>query len=348
LRAEERQRFEVDVRQAGSFQHEILARFHAAVTAAGQRWRDLPPATARQRVAQIAERLLEEFANGVFRTDARRRFVAQTLSRSVQDFVEVLLDWMLRAYAFDPVGAELVFGTSESALPGWDVDLGEGHRLLLQGKIDRVDLARIEGRAEALCVVIDYKSSARKIDPLLLHNGIQIQLPTYLAALCALARQRPLFEVVRLVPVGMFYANLRGGWQREPNRTEAATNRADARRKGYCHRGRFSLDGLRFLDRLWDQAVGSGQFSYAPGGKLNRRNQDPLPAAEFAALLDRVEQTVQEIARQVFAGTARVAPFVKGASETACQICLYPSICRFDPWLHEYRRLQPPPPAATG
>jgi ATP-dependent helicase/nuclease subunit B len=346
LRAEERRQFELDVRQTGSFQHEVLARFHAEVASGGLRWRDLTPGNARERVARIAASLVEEFADGLFQTEARRRFIAQTLGHSLEEFIGTMIAWMQQSYAFDPVAAELVFGASDAALPGWDVDLGDGHRLLVQGKIDRVDLARIAGEDTALCVVIDYKSSARKVDPLLQYHGIQIQLPIYLTALRALARQHPLFAAKSLTPVGVFYANLRGALQREPNRTDAATNRAEARRDGYCHRGRFSFDHVRFLDRWWEQPTGSGQFSYAAGGKLNRRYQDPLPATEFTALLDQVEQTVQAIGRQVFAGSAHVAPFVKGANETACQTCLYQSICRFDPWLHDFRRL-PPLPAAT-
>jgi len=348
LRAEERRRFEVDPRQTGSFQHEVLARFHSEVTNAGERWRDLTPTGARHRVARIAENLIEEFADGLFRGEARRRWIARAFVRSLQDFVEVMIEWLHRAYAFDPVVAEWSFGATESTLTGWDLDLGNGHRLVLQGKIDRVDIAPLEGGEEAFCVVIDYKSSAHKIDPSLLHHGIQLQLPTYLAALRALARRKPLFGVARLMPVGMFYANLRGGWQRQPNRTEAAADRQEARHEAYCHRGRFSLDGLRFLDRLWDQPTRSGQFRYAPGGKLNRTYHDPLPASEFVALLDHAEKAAQEIGRAVFAGTAHVAPFVKGASQTACQSCQYESVCRFDPWLHEYRRLLPPVPAAAG
>lgn len=339
LRAEERQLLEADVRQTGSFQHEVLARFHAQIAEDGKRWRDLTPADARERVGQIAEAVAREFAHGLFQTNARGRFAARALSRSLQDFVEVMVEWMRTSYGLDPVCAELVFGALDSELPAWEVGLAEGQRLMLQGKIDRIDLARTEERSGAWCVVVDYKSSARKVDAVLMENGIQIQLPAYMAALRALNRQRPLFGCTRLEPAGVFYVNLRGGWKGISNRTEAAVRTEAARRAPYVHRGRFDGTALPVLDRLWDQPEISGQFLYSPGGKPSGRHHDPLPAAEFAALLDRVEQTIRGTGRQIFAGVARVDPYAKGTTETACRTCLYQSICRFDPWLHQYRRL---------
>ena len=96
------------------------------------------------------------------------------------------------------------------------------------------------------------------------------------------------------------------------------------------------------LDRLWDQDRGSGQFSYAPRGKPHKGFRDPLSAAELGALLDQVERQLRAIGQAIFNGAAQVSPYARGNSETACQSCLYGSICRFDPWLHEYRRLHPP------
>ncbi|HOY58911.1 MAG TPA: PD-(D/E)XK nuclease family protein, partial [Verrucomicrobiota bacterium] len=311
LRAEERQLLEADVRQTGSFQHEVLARFHAQIAKERKRWRDLTPSDARERVGQIAEAVAGEFAHGLFRTNARGRFAARALSRSLQDFVEVMIEWMRTSYGLDPVCAELVFGAVDSELPVWEVDLAEGQRLMLQGKIDRIDLARAEERADAWCVVVDYKSSARKVDAALMENGIQIQLPAYMAALRALNRKCPLFGCTRLAPAGVFYVNLRGGWTGIPNRTEAVVRSEAARRAPYVHRGRFDATALPVLDRLRDEPETSGQFLYSRGGKPSARHHDPLPAAEFAALLDRVEQTIRGIGRQIFNGVARVDPYAK-------------------------------------
>ena len=51
LRAGERKLFELDARERGSFQHEVLKMFHEQLTAEGKRWRDLTPAGARERAS---------------------------------------------------------------------------------------------------------------------------------------------------------------------------------------------------------------------------------------------------------------------------------------------------------
>ena len=54
LRAEERKVFELDFREQGSFQHDVLKLFHEELQREGRRWRDLAPAEARERVARMA------------------------------------------------------------------------------------------------------------------------------------------------------------------------------------------------------------------------------------------------------------------------------------------------------
>lgn len=65
-----------------------------------------------------------------------------------------------------------------------------------------------------------------------------------------------------------------------------------------------------------------------------------LPPGEFLALLDRVESQLITMGRQIFSGAAAVDPYRKGAT-TPCDYCEYQSICRIDPWTHQYRRLRP-------
>jgi ATP-dependent helicase/DNAse subunit B len=85
-------------------------------------------------------------------------------------------------YEFDPAVAELEFGFGAGGAPAWEIDLGEGHKLALRGRIDRIDLCRETGD-RALCVVMDYKSGQKKLDKVLVGHGVQLQLLAYLAAI---------------------------------------------------------------------------------------------------------------------------------------------------------------------
>ncbi len=339
LGAQERELFELDARERGSFQHAVLARFHEQVRSQNKEWRDLKPAEASDLIGQIAAELATDYRYGLFHANDQSLFTAHSLTVALQKFISAIITWM-QLYEFDPRAVELGFGEKDALLPAWEIDLGGGHRMAFRGKIDRVDLCRDQKQDEALCVVIDYKSGAKRVDPVLLANGIQLQLPAYLAALRQLDNPRPVFGVGRLVPAGVFYVNLRGSYARGQSRREALSGANEASRQAYRHSGRFSLAALPQLDRGYRESP-SGQFDFKlkKNGRPNRQFKDLLEAAEFNALLDAVEVRLRTMGQKIFDGVAEVKPYRKG-SEVACDQCDYRSICRIDPWTDEFRLLK--------
>jgi len=342
LRAKERKVFELDARERGSFQHEVLKRFHEQLTAEGRRWRDLTPAAAREYIGQIATDLAPGYRDGLLRADDRSRFTARLLSGALQDFVETLVNWMREQYEFDPAVAELEFGFGVGGAPAWELDLGGGHQLALRGRIDRMDLCRETGN-RAWCVVMDYKSGQRKLDPVLMEQGVQLQLPGYLAAVRRWSHTHLVPGVGQLVPAGVFYVNLRGKYDSGATRAEALADAGESRRLAYRHTGRFSVDALPKLDNRTEAKAGD-QFNYRRNqdGSLKKGLVEALPRPEFEALLDRVETQLTGMGRAIFAGAAGVDPYRKG-TETPCRFCDYRAVCRIDPWTHRYRVLRATP-----
>ena len=338
LHAEERKVFELDAREQGSFQHEVLKIFHEQLSAEGKRWRDLTPSDARKRVGEIAALLALDYRDGLLHANEQSRFTARVLAESLQDFVETLVTWMRGQYEFDPAVAELEFGFGPGGAPAWEIDLGAGHKLALRGRIDRIDLCH-ETNGRALCVVMDYKSSQRKLDKILVRHGVQLQLLAYLAAVRHWPDPRALFGVQQLIPAGVFYVNLRGQYESGGTRDEALADTDAARKRAYRHAGRFDAGALPRLDR----ANAADQFNYRlnQDGSVRSNSVEALPRAEFEALLDRVEAQLREMGRAIFSGVAQVDPYRKG-HETPCEFCDYRAVCRIDPWTHGYRVLRPP------
>jgi len=339
LQAQERKRFELDLKEQGTFQHDVLALFHQELQAERKRWRDITAQQARERIGKIARNLLVSFRDGLFQSNDETRFVAQVITESLQDFVETLVGWMDHQYLFDPVMVELPFG-EEGNFPPWLIELGNGFRLELRGRIDRVDLYREPHRNEALCVVIDYKSSQRDLDSVLMAHGVQLQLLTYLNVLRGWSSPQSLFGVNRLTPSGVFYVNLRGRYSRALNRSDALGQIDYARKLAYRHSGRFDARALRQLDARAGQHE-PDQFNYrlTRNGDPHQNCSEVLQSADFKSLLDRAESSLKEMGRRIYAGTATVSPYRK-STDTACDQCDYRAICRIDPWTHQFRVLK--------
>lgn len=333
LRAEERKKFELDARERGSFQHEILKKFHDDLTAENKHWRDITPAEARERIGRIAEALAPDYRDGLLRADDQSRFTARALTTALQDFVETLVAWMRGQYKFDPAKAETGFGLDDPGLPAWKIDLENDHALALRGRVDRIDLC--DAGDQSLAVVMDYKSTARKLDKILVEHGVQLQLLAYLAAV----RRWPaeFFGVKKIVPAGVFYVNLRGQFESGASRAEVLADPAGARRLAYRHNGRFDT---AFLDQL-DRGRGRDQFNYQLNndGSVRSNSVEALSCKEFMALLDQVETQLRTLGEKIYAGAAAVDPYRKG-SATPCDYCDYRAACRIDGWTHEFRELR--------
>ena len=338
LRAEERLKFELDVRERGSFQHAVLARFHQDLKRENKKWRDISPAEARLRVGKCVAEVLPQFREGLLAASAPARFAARTVAESLRDFAASTVEWMAHCQ-FDPWEVELGFGVENGPLPAWEMDLGGGRRLVFRGIMDRVDVCRAGGGDEALAAVVDYKSSARKLDKVMMAHGLQLQLPAYLSVLRHLNDARKLFGVGRLVPAGVFYVNLRGQFENGETRREMLENREQFRQRRYQYSGRFDLTALPYLD---DRKAAEGaqfKFKLNADGQPDARNTDLMRPEAFTEMLDHVEAELVRMGGGIYGGAIAPNPYQRGA-ERACDQCEYQGICRFDPWVDSFRVLR--------
>jgi ATP-dependent helicase/nuclease subunit B len=209
--------------------------------------------------------------------------------------------------------------------------------LSLHGRIDRVDLWRDAANGDALALVLDYKSSSKKLDKVLVEHGVQLQLLTYLNVLRHWKSPQAVFGVKQLVPAGVFYVNLRGEYKNGGSRAEILAGADESRRKAYRHTGRFDAG---ILDKL-DRTGAADQFNYSRNsdGSLRKGSVEALPRAEFEKLLDGVEIQLREMGGRIFSGAAQVDPYRKG-KQTPCEFCDYQAACRIDKWTHQYRVLR--------
>jgi ATP-dependent helicase/nuclease subunit B len=327
LRAEERLRFELDRREEGSFQHEILAAFHRRVQERGLKWRDVSPADGRKLVREIGAAMKEEFQDGLAEATAQNRFRAEAKLTALEDFIEAYLE-LMRGCDFDPAHVELAFGF-EGGLPAWRVEVGSGRALEFSGRIDRVDVWIDPETKRCYALVFDYKSSARKLHRVLVENAIQQQLPAYLAALQKMGGTAEFPFEVRAG--GAFYVNLRAEVKKADSRSAAFNVEGAA--SDLKQTGAFDAGLLELLDK---QKTGL-LFDYSDKGRASVEYKALAPE-EFAKFVSDTETRLRELGRRIFEGDVRMDPYKKGG-QTACNNCFYGAICRIDPWTHPFRKL---------
>jgi ATP-dependent helicase/DNAse subunit B len=189
-------------------------------------------------------------------------------------------------------------------------------------------------------VVIDYKSSTKRLDDTLMAHGIQLQLASYLNVLRCLPETAALFEIGQIVPAGVFYVNLRGQFENGKTRRDVLKTVSDNRKSAYRHIGRFDANIVRRLDRRDVKKGDQFNYSFNQDGSLSKVSREARDAASFEKLLDSTENSLFKIGRAILAGVVCVDPYTKGGT-SACDQCQYQTACRIDPWTHEFRVLKP-------
>jgi len=347
LRVEERKRFELDVRQQGSFMHEVLKVFHEELEGEERKWRDLTPEEGARRIGRICDALTPQFEHGLLEARGHHRFLAAHFKASLQQFIQVVLGWMAQ-YEFDPVQVELGFGGEGDPLPAWELELEGGRRLALRGRMDRVDVWPDPSGNALWCVVMDYKSGSRKPDRLHMEHGLELQLTAYLNVLHQLPEAAALLGAAALEPAGVFYVGLRPNWERGKTRSAVVGSAETSLKDAYQHQGLFDLALRPHLDNRPGAASGD-QFAY-------RLTKDGLPYANtfgclgsetFRDLLDMQTTTLRRFGIRIYEGDVAIDPWKKG-EKSACTHCDLASVCRIDPWTHAYRQLAPLEPRTVA
>jgi ATP-dependent helicase/nuclease subunit B len=176
-----------------------------------------------------------------------------------------------------------------------------------------VDLWRATDSDEAWAVIIDYKSSGAKLDPVFLHHGMQLQLLSYLNALLHLPEPEKTFGVSRILPGGMFYVPLRARPDSAETRREAFEQADETAASTYQHTGRFDAALLLKLDNRGLERSDQFKFAKKKDGTFAKRGNEAMSAEDFGVLLKKIAADLETTAHAIGASARRCAGLMHGS-----------------------------------
>lgn len=326
LRLEERMPYRLDLREMGQISHGALTRFVQFLQREGRDWASLPRDEADALVDRLVDASLAEVAGDPGQLTFAERFAVRRLKKALQAVV-----WALGEHArrgrFRPVRVEVTFGP-RGELPPLVVAFAPGKQAVIQGRIDRVDVA--EG-PKRYVRIIDYKSSARvfRLDRVV--HGLDLQLPLYLAVAV-----RDLSFAAE--PAGFLYQPV---FDPLVSRDAPPHPGDETWRRELKTQGLIVDDGV--VPRLMDeQATGYSELipvQFVKSGSVGGRSSVASPE-EMRLLLEFSLARAGELAERIASGETAVSPY-ELSSETACDYCAFKPVCQFDPALagNRYRRL---------
>ncbi|MEG1560078.1 MAG: PD-(D/E)XK nuclease family protein [Clostridia bacterium] len=264
-------------------------------------------------VSLVLEDAVAIHNDGVLNDTARGRAQLSIMSGAIRDTAFALIK-QLNAGKFSVLATEVVFGAAGS-LPPIKIDIGNGNTFYLSGKIDRVDC--FSGRRGQYIRVIDYKSGGLSFDFSDLFNGVRLQLPLYIAAYIASNNLNK--------PGGFYYLPIH-----EPILKESDLEKTDVLN---AIEKQFRLSGLTLKDPELIDATDSSFERFSNVVSLQKTKDGfsgkALDECEMNAVIGYTLEKAKNTTDEILSGKNAVSPY-KSGNRTACDICDYKSICRFD------------------
>jgi ATP-dependent helicase/nuclease subunit B len=286
-------------------------------------------------ITRIANEIGESLRSEVFIASARNRYTLQQIENAVTKLLRAQ-QHVLAHSAFRPAYTELDFGPADTAtLKPLELTSPRGTRIILSGKIDRVDI----DPQHSLFTVTDYKLAGQTLQLPYVAHGLMLQLLTYLLVL-----QRQLGELhgKPLTPAAAFYVKVLRSIESVSHPSDAPAADSGAFHKKSRPRGVINAQHAGALVRPDTQTNINDVLSviFNKDGALSAKAQDAVESNVFLTLIDYVRQQIEALADRVTSGDVSVTPYRLG-DETPCARCDYARVCRIDRVINFYRILPP-------
>lgn len=317
LKLKEKQELKIEAIDTGSFMHEVIDSFFKEISDQNLNLKDISDEEILKIVNKIIEELLETSRYYIFSSSAKFRLLTRRLKKVVYKSICYIV-YSLKYSDFTIFGNEIEFSnTGKFKTITLNV---EGRKVEITGKIDRADTAIIENKQYVR--IIDYKSSSKDLDMNQVQFGLQIQLITYLDALC---------QQTDLNPSGVLYMGL------IDNIVKNAKNLSDEEIENKI-RSNFKMKGLILADisviRTMDKKLQTGLSDIIPvyiskDGQISEKKSSVISKKAFDELQIQVKNIIKEISYEILKGKIDIKPY-NYKKKTGCDYCKYKTICMFN------------------
>lgn len=319
LKLKEEDEFKIRSLDTGNFMHEVVDEFFEKIEDNDLDIKNISKEELYVVIEEIINRKLGMSKNYIFSSSPKFIALTRRLKNVVYQSIDYIIE-QLKNSKFELYGHEIEFSEKSEFKP-MKIALEDGRQIVVTGKIDRVDVAKLND--DRYVRIIDYKSSARDVDLNQVVAGIQIQLLTYLDEMT----EQKKFESAGILYFGLLDTIVK-----------ANRNMSDEEIKKQLNK-KFRMKGLVIADleiiKMMDSRIGPSSYSDSvpvyldKEGNISKSKSSVLDKEKFDRLQKYTKHVIKEISKEIFSGKVDIKPFYMN-KKTPCEYCEYKSICNFD------------------
>ena len=323
LRLQERERYVPDPIDRGNIFHNALEAFTGKLAEEGKNWQDLGDAEIESYASESLMSVTDGYKDDIFAQDKRTSYIVKKISKTYTASVKALAEQM-KAGEFVQRETEYDFSSADEQL---SYDLGDGHKVSLHGRIDRIDT--YENGKNRLIKIVDYKSSSRGLSLGEVYLGMQLQLFTYMMVALNMKKDK------KNIPAATLYFAVdekEKDWKAEYADPAAVseTDKYAFRPSGYVNS---DVDVYTKLDR---ELLNAGTKSYAVPISLTSKGtphaswSKVIPTEAYEKLIEKTKENIVQDGKAIYSGDIQARPAVYG-TKGGCEYCAYAGVCGMEP-----------------
>lgn len=325
LKAKEREIYRLETPDVGLFIHDIIDKFSKYILDNNIEWKDINKEWCDNLVSDIVDGVLKDFKHNLLNSSNRMKHLTLKLKRILKRVM-----WGITLHfkngEFNILGSEIEFG-KEKELSAIEIELNDKSKIILNGKIDRVDIAKTE---EGKYIrIVDYKSSDKALKLSDVYYGIQLQLVTYVDTILE----------NDLKPGGVFYLKLDDPMIKS-NRDMSKEEIENELIKALRMKGMVIANArlIKAIDKNMDKESSVINLGLKKDGTY--KNMPAITEEEFTSLRKHIKSILKQLGNEINEGNIRNEP-LKKKQKTACDYCEYVSVCQFSKELgNKYRIIE--------
>lgn len=330
LRLNEREEYRLEPPTIGDLFHAALKWISDETNRLNLKWGQLSVQQCNQLSEDAVQYVVPMLYHQILLSTARYQYILRKLTMIVSRTMQ-----SMRAHAknsgFSPIAIEAGFGPGEE-LPPMIIEIetpeGKKREMKLRGRIDRVDATKFDDKAYLR--VVDYKSSAQKLDLNRIYHGLSLQMLTYLDVAVENADH---WLDVPTEAGGVLYVHMHNPMLKEDALLNDQDIDAEILKK-------FKMSGLLLestelileMDESLEDKGGSSQIVpvyLKKDGSVSKSKSSVIPQAELQNLRQFVRSKHREAGEGILSGDTSISPY-RLKQQTACDYCPQKSVCQFD------------------